>query len=153
MANHIRRQVREAFVTLLTGLATTGSRVTVNNDDPLDLNVSSALRINVGPESIEQRATNGDHIETQRAMTFVVRALARGTTSVAVLNTLDDICQEVEEAALPGDAKYLGGLVRGMQIVGTDTVVTGEAAEWTGHVDMQFELLTSVREGAPDTLA
>lgn len=153
MANHIRRQVREALVTALTGLSTTGSRVYVNSDDPLADGVTSALRLRVGPEAVSQRAFNGEVIEVERAMTFTVTAQASGSSMTTVLNLLDTIAKEVENALLTMAAKQLGGLARNLQLVSTDTRTSGEANQYFGDLEMQLELQASVREGAPDTLA
>lgn len=152
MAKHVRQQVREAIATRLTGLTTTGSRVYVNNVDPLASGELPALTIRAGSESIERGSVGQPNPYVRRSMTIWVTANAAATSGVA--DTLDTISKEVE-VALVGtiDALTLGGLAVDTILVAIDEPkIVGDADRLVGMVDMQFLVLVNAREGIPDAV-
>lgn len=89
--SHARTQIRESIATLVTGLATTGSRVFQSRMRPQDEASLPCLLVTTNDESIDQSI--GD---TQtRALSVTVRGFAMGAT---VDDTLDQIALEVETA-------------------------------------------------------
>lgn len=149
MANHIRRQAREAFATLVTGLTTTGARVYTNKVDPISTDDLPALLLRVTGETIERQGIGAPNVYIRRILTLQVSALARATS--AVWNTLDTICAEVEVAALGTvAATTLGGLAVDTMLAQTDITISGEGDRLVGVADMQFEILINAREGIPD---
>lgn len=152
MANHIRRQIREAVATRLTGLATTGARVYVNNVDPLAVTELPAITIRNGSESLERQSLASPNPFIRRAQTLIVTGHARTTT--AVWDTLDQICLEVEVALLGSlDALILGGLALDTVLVTIEEPrLSGEGDRMVGSVDMQLQILVNAREGIPDAV-
>lgn len=100
---HVRQALREAAVTALTGLTTTGARVYDSRIHPLSDGVLPCLTVYC-PEEAAEKAGLGNLLD--RDMTLVVRGYARGASGVE--DTLDTICEEVETAltALDG-AKWV----------------------------------------------
>ena len=148
---HVRRQVREAFATQVTGLATTGARVYVNNVDPLSTGELPALLIRVDNESIERQSIGAPNVYVRRILTLMVTACARASS--AVWDTLDAICAEVEVAALGTVAAMtLGGLAVDTTLVATEIRINGEGDRLVGTADMQFQILINAREGIPDAV-
>jgi len=152
MAFHIRRQVREAVAARLTGLTTTGSRVYVNNVDPLAIGELPALMIRNGPEQIERMSLGQPNVYIRRAQMVLVTAVARATAAPA--NTIDQIVAEVEVAMLgTQDALLLGGLAVDVMLVALDEPrISGEGDKIVASVDLQFQVLVNAREGIPDAV-
>lgn len=152
MANHVRRQIRDAVAARVTGLATTGARVYVNNVDPLAVSELPAITIRNGAETVERMSIASPNPAVRRAQTLIVTANARATS--AVWDTLDQICQEVEVAMLGTlDALLLGGLALDSVLVAIDEPrISGDGDRTVGSVDMQFQILVNAREGIPDAV-
>lgn len=152
MANHIRRQIRDAVAARLTGLATTGARVYVNNVDPLAATDVPALTIRNGGEQIERPGLGQPNAYVRRIQTLIVTAYARATS--APWDTLDQIAKEVEVAMLGTlDAMTLGGLALDATLVAIDEPrISGEGERLVASVDLQFQLLINAREGIPDAV-
>jgi len=149
MANHIRRQVRDAFATLVTGLTTTGANVFVNRVDPVATGDLPALLIATPSEQVEKASIGMPNPFVRRALTLTVTAMARASSTV--WNTLDLICQEVEEAVfLDETTATLGGLCKDTALVATEISISGEGDRMVGIAAMQFEILIHAREGIPD---
>lgn len=102
---HVRRQIREAVATALTGLATTGARVSQSRMAPRRAGDLPCLLVETAEERIEQ----GAQTRLTRELTVLVRAFAKANT--ALDDTLDQIAAEVETALAA--AGTLGGLVPG----------------------------------------
>lgn len=103
---HARKQIRDALVTRVTGLATTGARVYAHryhefNDDELP-----GLRVYADGEEKLGEYMGG---RQQRRTTFVVEACAKVLATLE--DTLDQIALEVEAAI--GAENTLGGLCKG----------------------------------------
>ena len=91
---HLRRQIRQAIVTKLTGLTTTGSKVFASRMWPLSLDDLPGLIVYANSENI-QRLEIGVQNTQLRNLEISIDAIAKGTTAETVLDT---ICVEVEEA-------------------------------------------------------
>lgn len=90
---HVRQSLREAAVTALTGLTTTGTRVYDSRVHPLSESALPCLTVYC-PEEQVQKAGLGNLLE--RDMLLVVRGYARSASGVE--DVLDAICEEVETA-------------------------------------------------------
>lgn len=104
-AVHVRRQIREAVATALTGLSTTGARVSQARMAPRRASDLPCLLVETADERIEQTAQS----RLTRELTVIVRCFAKANT--ALDDTLDQIAGEVETALAA--AGTLGGLVPG----------------------------------------
>ena len=92
MANHLRRQIRERVVTMLTGISTTGSNVFQSDVYPLENADLPALCIYTQDEEIVVGAV-GDPRVCHSIMTLIVDSCAQ--TSSNLNEQLDQIGIEV----------------------------------------------------------
>jgi hypothetical protein len=152
MANHVRRQVRDAIAVRLTGLTTTGSRVYVNNVDPLAVAELPALTIRNGAEQIDRQSLGSPNPYVRRAQTVIVSAHVRAASAPA--DTIDEIAKEVEVAMCGTiDAITLGGLAVDTMLVAIDEPrISGDGERIVASADMQFQVLLNAREGIPDAV-
>ena len=145
MANHVRRQIREAVGTAVTGLTTTGSRVFQSRVYPLETTDLPGLLINTQSEQSEPISIHGPRM-LQRTVQLNVVAVARAVADLD--DTLDGICKEVEIAL--ASAGSLGGLAKSVTLASTELEMSGEVEKPTGRAQMTFEVEYFVLENAPD---
>ena len=103
---HARTQIRQALVTRLTGLATTGVNIAADRYHLFDDATLPALRVYAESEDLLDELMGG---RQQRRVTFTVEAIAK--QNAALDDTLDQIALEVETAI--ASERTLGGLARG----------------------------------------
>lgn len=108
---HVRKQIRDAIVTAVTGLTTTGSNVFRSRLYPLETTKLPGLCIFTRSEAVEF-----DTLTMSRSINRVLDVIIEGYVSATANydNTLDQIAVEVEEA-LAADAT-LGGLAKDLQV-------------------------------------
>ena len=117
---HVRKQIRDAIVTALTGLTTTGSNVFRSRIYPLEQAKLPGICIFTRSEAVEfDTLTMARSIN--RVLDVQVEAYVSATANYD--NTLDQIAVEVEEA-LSADVTF-GGLAK-------DTQVTAFEADFSG---------------------
>jgi hypothetical protein len=104
---HVRKQIRDAVATTVTGLATTGANVYKGRFYPINGGKLPALCVYT---TSEQSVVNvfGSGRGTDRELQLVVEVYARSKTTVE--DTLDQIAVEVEEA-IAADTD-IGGLAK-----------------------------------------
>lgn len=145
MANHLRRQIREAAAAALTGLATTGARVFVMRDYPLQDAELPGLLVFVEDESAA-RVTFPRPSIFERHMQLVVVGYAK---SISTLDeTLDAIAKEVE-VAIAADPTF-GGKAKETTLQRTELGSEKGAEQTPGFVRLTFDCLYFAREDAPD---
>jgi hypothetical protein len=148
MADHIRKQAREAVATLLTGLTTTGprvfqSRVYVLNDADLP-----CLVISTNEEQAEIGAM-GFPSMLNRQLNLQVRALAKANSNLD--DTLDAMIKEVEIALNASIvANTLNGLVKDITLSSIFIDMNGEAESPMGQAVMSFTVLYKTQANTPD---
>ncbi|CAE6723634.1 hypothetical protein [Candidatus Nitrotoga fabula] len=116
-APHIHKQIRDALVAALAGLATTGSNVFANRVYPLTEAEVPALRISMDEEEADEQV---DGI-LQREVYCIVEACAK--LGVALDDALDQISLEVEPVLAAGitvDGQLLYPVYTGMRIAFED---------------------------------
>lgn len=145
MAYHIRRQVREAIGTALTGLTTTGSRVFQSRVYPLETTDLPGLLVYTGSETIAPSTIHGPAI-WERTMTVRVTAVAQAVANLD--DTLDGICKEVEVAIAGMSITGIATEIRLTEIA--EPELSGSADQPTGQVSMGFEVSYFTAENAPD---
>lgn len=92
--SHIRQQIRDAVASALTGLPTTGNRVSMNRVASVAAADTPCLAIHVESEALSNlRLVGPTHY--QRVLQIDIDAFASGA---ALDDQLDDICLEVEVA-------------------------------------------------------
>ena len=121
---HVRKQIRDAIKTALTGLATTGANCYQSRVFPFESTKLPALLIYTKSET-----TDFDTIslprDVMRVLEINVEAYVQGTANYD--NTLDQIAVEVEEA-IAADVT-LGGLTKDLQTVAFEADFTGDGEQ------------------------
>jgi hypothetical protein len=146
MANHLRRQIREAVATAVTGLATTGSRVFQSRVYPVQTAELPCLLIATRGEA-SAPATIHSPREVERTLQLEVVAVAKATADLD--DVLDQICKEVE-IALAMPVAGLTALAKSIALVSSDFELRGEAEKPTGSATLVFEIDYFNLENAPD---
>ena len=95
MANHAHKQIRDAVVTAVTGLVTTGANVFANRLYSLADVSLPALRIRLGQEDATPQSIHAPHVQ-ERVLRLVVEVCAKSDTALA--DSIDQISKEVEIA-------------------------------------------------------
>jgi hypothetical protein len=144
MANHVRRQIREAVAALLTGLTTTGANVFQSRLQPLPDNKLPALKIITDAEQLEPLDISGNFVN--RSLTVGVIAVAKAVSDVD--DVIDEIIKEVE-IKLATD-RTLSGLVKDIVLVSIDIDMSGETEKNTGQAIMNFTANYFTTVAAPD---
>jgi hypothetical protein len=147
MANHVRRQLREAVAAALTGLATTGSRVFASRVYPLQSAELPGLAIYTTSESAVEETIETD--PTQRRE-IEVRVDACAAPAADLDDVLDQIAQEVEIALQPG--VLIGSISVELAYEGAEISMSAEAAKPHGLCSMTFRGVLFTQSGAPDVL-
>jgi hypothetical protein len=146
VANHLRRQIREAVATAVTGLATTGARVFQSRVYPLQRTDLPALVVLTLGQTSERGSlpAPGRMVHSLRLQVVAVAAAVDGLD-----DELDQICKEVEIAlAMPCAA--LAGIATTITLVSTDIELDGESEQPVGRAAMTFEVVYHAAENAPD---
>lgn len=147
MADHVRTQIRNGFVTLLTGLATTGARVYKARVYPLESADPSGLLVFTHSERVSVESLGAPRLY-DRSVRVAVVAIAKATDSVAVDDQLDQICKEVEVAlAMPST---LDSIAKSITLVSTQFEIRGGAEVPTGAATMVYDVAYITQETAPD---
>lgn len=121
---HVRKQIRDAVKTALTGLTTTGSNVFQSRVFPFESGKLPALLIYTKSETTEFDTITLPR-GTMRILEINVEAYCQGTANYD--NTLDTIAVEVEEA-IAADVT-LGGLTKDLQTVGFEADFSGDGEQ------------------------
>lgn len=121
---HVRKQIRDAVVTALTGLATTGSNVYRSRIYPLESSKLPGLCIFTLSESVVFDTMTLSR-SIQRELEVAVEAYVKGTSNYD--NTLDQIAVEVEEA-IASDVT-LGGLAKDAQVTAFEAQFSGDGEQ------------------------
>ena len=121
---HVRKQIRDAVVTAVTGLTTTGSNVFRNRVFPLETSKLPGLCVFTKSESVD--------FDTLHIPRSIMRTLDLGVEAYVVAtsnydNTLDTIAVEVEEA-LAADVT-LGGLSKDLQVTAFEAEFIGDGEQ------------------------
>jgi hypothetical protein len=146
MANHLRRQIREAAAAAVTGLTTTGARVFTSSVYALAVTDLPALRVRTPREASAQRTLGAPRL-LERTLRLEVEAVAQATADLD--DALDQACKEVEIAlAMPCAA--LAGLVKSVTLTDTEITLTGEGEQPIGRAAMGFDVVYMAFENAPD---
>jgi hypothetical protein len=149
MADHVRTQCRDAAVTLLTSLTTTGANVFAGRPESRSLQTTELPGLLVYTNETEAEDAAGQ-IGSRRMVELcqlMVEGVAQGTGDVD--KTLDTIEKEVR-AALAG-APTLSGKAKLVTFTGSEKEHDAENEQPTWRIRMNFTLEYHTRETAPDT--
>ena len=147
MANHVRRQIREAVATAITGLATTGTRVFQSRVYLAQVSELPCLLVYTRSER-SAPTTIHDPRMIERTLQIEVVALAKATADLD--DTLDGICKEVE-TALANPVAGLLSLARPITLIGSEFELEGIQEKPAGRATLTYELSYFTLENAPDT--
>lgn len=149
MADHIRKRVRAAVGTLLTGLATTGSRVYTSQYYSLSAAEMPALIIYTPEEDSSSPPPKCHPGTLRRIITLTVEAVVTGTGNLA--DALDQIAKEVE-ARMATDFT-LGATCKEVQLVRTAfTFRATDSPQPGASLQMNFTVVAPTLEGVPDVV-
>ena len=145
MADHVRKQIRDAAKTLLTGLSTTADRVEVGRTWPLPQDHQPTLLIYTRDETI-RGDTTGAAPKVFRTLQLYVDAHVVASTPPD--DTLDQIAKEVEAAFGPNQT--FGGLVIGVAPTAIRQETKAEGQRHHGFCRIEFTIEYRTAEGTPD---
>lgn len=149
MADHVRRQIRDAVVQALTGLPTTAARVYVGRARPLAPAHEPTLLVYTRSETAV-RGAGGRQPKLDRVVILDVEG--RVSLPDAPDDVLDQIAVEVE-AAMWGLADQLGtflnGLARDIKLVSTEVIAEAAGERHIGGVRLEYAVAYRTSEGAP----
>lgn len=143
MTDHVRTQIRDALMTTVGNLTTTGGNVFGSRVYPLDEDSLPALIVRTVAERCAPLTTDAPAM-LQRTVVFEVIGVAQATADLE--SVLDTIAAEVEDAVagggLPAGAKYV-------RLTGTEFTLSGEGERPTGQAALSYEVSYVTAEDAP----
>ena len=149
---HARQQIRDAVVTAVTGLSTTGARVYPSRVHPLAKDFAPSLLVYTGDEEIEAHG-QGRPVSLMRSLEVIVDGRAGDVDAAAMEQKLDAIANDVEAAlGVATGTAPLGGLVLNMQITGIEVERDGEGDRPMGAVRLAYSILYRTADAAPGTI-
>jgi hypothetical protein len=131
---HVRKLIRDAVATLLTGLPTTDDRVYVGRTRPLMAKHEPALLIYT-TEEVSARPMEGNPADVGRDLQLLIDG--RVSEGSVPDDLLDQIAYEVEGELRDND---LDGLVFDIQLVRTMSDVKADGEQHIGGIRMEFRV-------------
>lgn len=147
MADHVRKRIRDAVVTTLTGLTTTGSRVFRSRVYSVEASTLPCLLVYTPSEIVDLETGTLD--APQRLLNVNVHGIVKATEDLD--DDLDQIAKEVE-TAMRTDIT-LGGLSHGLDYSGYDTDLTSEGDQPHGTITLTYIIKYRTPFGDPTTVA
>lgn len=144
MADHVRKQIRDAAVAALTGLATSGDRVFENRTHELQENEVPGLRIYTNNEA-SRILSLGIGRRRERGLELVVECCSKKADGFD--DELDAMIKEVELAI---DANQGMGGAKSIEPRSIEIDMDGEADQDIGVARMTFDVLYYTALGEPD---
>lgn len=144
MADHVRKQLREAVATVLTGLTTTATRVFQSRAYPVRAAELPCLLVYIDNETAEESTIDGGTDE--RRMVVRVEGLAQANADLD--DTLDLIAKEVETAL--GTAVSIASTTTLVGYTGAEIEIRDDLEKPTGSIVLSFE--ASLFTTGPDTI-
>ena len=143
--SHVRRQIREAAATALTGLATTGARVFQSRLRPLRDADLPCLLVNTDDEEIDT-LTIGSHPTQERQLALKVRAVAKDASDLD--DTLDQMLFEIETTL---EGTTLGGIAKGIVLTGIAIEMNDEMDKPVGVATATYQITYYTAAGLPES--
>jgi hypothetical protein len=140
---HARRQIRDALIARLTGLALTGNRIYAGRVNPLTDGELPAILVNTEGEEQIQSAQE----PVQRQLTFSVRGVAR--TADDVEDTLDDLGEQIEVAIAA--APLLAGKSINTRLTAVAVDLAGDGVQPHGVIVLTYLVDYFTTQAAPGT--
>ena len=144
MADHLRKQIRDAAVAALTGLATSASRVFENRVHELQDAHLPGLRIYTNDDSVVIASLGVGRL-TERRTELVVECCSKQSSGMD--DELDAMIKEVEVAIAANQG--IGG-AKWVQLRSVKIDMEGEAEKEVGVARMTFDVHYVTALGTPD---
>jgi len=148
MANHLRRQIREALATAVTGLTTTSTRVFQSRVYPLQAADLPCLLVHTRSERSQPSTVHPNRV-IERTLEVEVVAIAKATADLD--DTLDGIAKEVETALAGPPTGLVNVGAKDVRLISTAIELNGEGEKPTGSATLLYEVDYFNLENAPDT--
>jgi hypothetical protein len=152
MADHIRKQIRDAGVTALSGLATTGSNVFSGRVSRLKESELPGLNIYLTGDDAIEDAYNGGATEMRSGMLRVEGVCSANDSTI---NTCDQMALEIEQAIFGVAGATLRALLMVPPGPPSAQVLLDEAAVGVelrlGTIVLSFPIQYRTRLGDPST--
>lgn len=142
--SHVRQQLRDAAVTALTGLTTTGARVYPSRLLPLRDTDLPCLLVQTNDEEIIGADVHG--VLQERTLRLVVRCAAKITGTLD--DTLDAMIAEVEAAL---DAQTFGGLAKSVNLTSIGIDMDDALDKPSGIAEISYTVTYYTAAGSPGT--
>ena len=140
---HQRKTIRDAVITTLTGLSTTGSRVFNSRVYPNGESKLPCLNVFTLSEAVELDSVKS----TIRSLELVVEGFASANSNIE--NTLDTIATEVEEAL--GSDTSLSNTCQSHNITNTEITLANEGSLPIGVVRLVFNVIYRTTQADVET--
>jgi len=140
---HARKAIRDDIITAVTGLTTTGSNVFRNRVYPIADGKLPGVLIFTESEEIEPSTITPPRTQMRR-LSVAVEAFVKGVSNYD--DTLDTICEEIEEA-LAADLTR-GGNAKDTRIVSFESEFSGEGDQPVAVGRMTVEVVYATLENA-----
>lgn len=147
MADHVRRQLRDAVAAAVTGLATSGARVYTESARIMQDQHLPGLKIYTGDEAGEDETIHSPSVRA-RTVELVVECVAKAESGMD--DTLDQMALEVEQALASGVT--VDGQPVALPYDGLESRSTGEPEQFTGSLALRFNVSLRNLADAPDVL-
>lgn len=144
--SHVRKQIRDAVGTALTGLSTTGTRVYKSRVYPLETGKLPGLAIYTKSEEIQNNTIGAPRTQI-RILEVMVEAYVMANT--AFDDTIDAISLEVEEALYTNAS--LGGKAKGLDVVSFESDYSGDGEKVVGVGRFTIQVTYSTKENDIET--
>ncbi|HAJ72433.1 MAG TPA: hypothetical protein DCO68_10185 [Methylophilaceae bacterium] len=141
---HVRKQIRDAFAAVLTGLSITQSRVFTNRTMVMQSSELPGLLITTNSEQDKAQDIHGLILERLLTVNVIAKCLASSHCD----DLLDGIAAEVEVAIQANQT--LGGLCKNIQLLALDISIDENQEQIIGELVMQFQVLYYTQSGVPD---
>lgn len=148
MPDHLQKQIRDAAVTAVTGLSTTGSRVTPAAIWPTAEGADPELLVFTDTEASEMHAMGAGKRAHQRELSLVIEGRANGS---AAEDALYSIQAEVEAAVL--DDSALLSLTKSLSLTATEKDRSVDGSRVQCNVSMTFTAVYRTAAADPTTAA
>ena len=144
--SHVRQQIRNKIVDLVTGLATTGSNVFKSRLYPLHDDNLPGLCVSTGIEEIDDEEGKVEGVQ-HRNLEIIVLACDKITAGLD--DKLDTIATEVETAVFVD--RFLGNLVQSLDLAVSEPEISDEMEQPVGSLALVFTVQYLTDEGTPET--
>lgn len=145
---HVREQLRDRVITLVTGLTTTGTNVFRSRYYPMEASKLPGLAVYTINERSELDTMGlGTTPTLERRLDLVIEGYAQALSDID--ETLDDIALEVENAI--GADSTLNSLCRDCYLTETSIKILGDGDKPIGAVRLVFEINYRTQIGDSET--